>query len=459
MRKRREALNDTKVEQICDQILDLARNKLLVNLRFMSVPLSHHKRARYDGTFGTDGEHLFSNPLYVLQCYSQSQEELYHLYLHTLLHCIFIHPFVGANIEFRLWNLAADIAVENCIYDLNVSNTHSIKSSVQKSIISEISKSIKLLTAEKIYTWLKSSPLSEDVFRSWEEAFSYDDHRFWYSYYLSAQLEGNTSDRNDDGTETDDIEISLDRRTLSEAFWKRTSQQVQMDLEAFGKQQGTGAGALSQNLKEVNRERYDYRKLLKRFAVLGEVMKTNEDEFDYIYYVYRLTNYKKMPLIEPLEYKETKRIREFVIAIDTSGSVAGEEVQTFLQKTYNILKQEESYFSKINIHIIQCDADIQEDKVITTQKELDDYIRTIKLHGFGGTDFRPVFDYVDELIKNKTFNNLKGMLYFTDGYGVFPNRKPAYTVAFVFVRDDYEVPEVPGWAIKMILQKEDIYNI
>ena len=426
-------MNDTKVEQICDQILDLARNKLLVNLRFMSVPLSHHKRARYDGTFGTDGEHLFSNPLYVLQCYSQSQEELYHLYLHTLLHCIFIHPFVGANIEFRLWNLAADIAVENCIYDLNVSNTHSIKSSVQKSIISEISKSIKLLTAEKIYTWLKSSPLSEDVFRSWEEAFSYDDHRFWYSYYLSAQLEGNTSDRNDDGTETDDIEISLDRRTLSEAFWKRTSQQVQMDLEAFGKQQGTGAGALSQNLKEVNRERYDYRKLLKRFAVLGEVMKTNEDEFDYIYYVYGLTNYKKMPLIEPLEYKETKRIREFVIAIDTSGS--------------------------INIHIIQCDADIQEDKVITTQKELDDYIRTIKLHGFGGTDFRPVFDYVDELIKNKTFNNLKGMLYFTDGYGVFPNRKPAYTVAFVFVRDDYEVPEVPGWAIKMILQKEDIYNI
>ena len=452
-------MNDTKAEHICDQILDLARNKLLVNLRFMSVPLSHHKRAKYDGTFGTDGEHLFSNTFYVLQCYSQSQEELYHLYLHTLLHCVFIHPFVGVNIESRLWNLAADIAVENCIYDLNVSNTHSRKSSVQKSIVSEISKSIKLLTAEKIYTWLKGSPLSEDVFRSWEEAFSYDDHRFWYSYYLSAQLEGNTSDRNDDDTETDDIEISLDRRTLSEVFWKRTSQQVQMDLESFGKQQGTGAGALSQNLNEVNRERYDYRKLLKRFAVLGEVMKTNEDEFDYIYYVYGLTNYKKMPLIEPLEYKETKRIREFVIAIDTSGSVAGEEVQAFLQKTYNILKQEESYFSKINIHIIQCDADIQEDKIITSQKELDDYISTIDLHGFGGTDFRPVFDYVDELVRNKEFKNLKGLLYFTDGYGTFPNRKPDYSVAFVFVRDDYEVPDVPGWAIKLVLQKEDICNI
>ena len=341
-------MNDTKAEQICDQVLDLARNKLLVNLRFMSVPLSHHKRAKYDGTFGTDGEHLFSNPLFVLRCYSNSQEELYHLYLHTLLHCVFIHPFVGANIDARLCNLAADMAVENCIYDLNVSNTHSIKSSAQKSIISEISKSIKLLTAEKIYTWMKGSPLSEEMLRSWEEAFSYDDHSFWYSYYTVVQPAGNASDHNDLGKDTDDIEISLDRRTLSEAFWKRTSQQIQVGIESFGKQQGIGAGALSQNLQEVNRERYDYRRLLKRFAVLGEVMKTNEDEFDYIYYVYGLTNYKKMPLIEPLEYKETKRIREFVIAIDTSGSVAGEEVQTFLQKTYNILKQEESYFSKIN---------------------------------------------------------------------------------------------------------------
>jgi predicted metal-dependent peptidase len=52
-----------------------------------------------------------------------------------------------------------------------------------------------------------------------------------------------------------------------------------------------------------------------------------------------------MPLIEPLEYKEVRRIKDFVIAIDTSGSVSGEEVQTFLQKTYNILLQENSFFS------------------------------------------------------------------------------------------------------------------
>lgn len=40
-------------------------------------------------------------------------------------------------------------------------------------------------------------------------------------------------------------------------------------------------------------------------------MKANEDEFDYIYYVYGLTNYKKMPLIEPFCSFFLYRIPEF----------------------------------------------------------------------------------------------------------------------------------------------------
>ena len=39
--------------------------------------------------------------------------------------------------------------------------------------------------------------------------------------------------------------------------------------------------------------------------------------------------YGNVPLVEPLEYRDDKRIREFVIAIDTSGSVQGDIVQSF----------------------------------------------------------------------------------------------------------------------------------
>ncbi|MPN25129.1 hypothetical protein SDC9_172536 [bioreactor metagenome] len=99
---------------------------------------------------------------------------------------------------------------------------------------------------------------------------------------------------------------------------------------------------------------------------------------------------------------------------------------------------------------------IQEDAKITSQEEFDEYMKHMTLKGFGGTDFRTVFDYVNKLILEKEFLNLKGLIYFTDGYGDFPSQKPAYDAAFIFLRDDYENPEVPVWAIKLVLDEEDI---
>lgn len=63
---------------------------------------------------------------------------------------------------------------------------------------------------------------------------------------------------------------------------------------------------------------------------------------------------------------------------------------------------------------------------------------------------------MDQLNKEKRFWNLKGLLYFTDGYGTFPEHKPPYTTAFLFVEEGYEIPEVPPRAIKLVLQHEDI---
>ena len=242
--------------------------------------------------------------------------------------------------------------------------------------------------------------------------------------------------------------------------WTDIALRMQTELEVF-MLQGKGAGLLTQNLREVNRERYDYSEFLKKFAVRAEMMKLNPDEFDYNFYTYGFALYENMPLIEPLEYREVKRIREFVIAIDTSGSTSGSLVQTFVQKTYNILKSTESFFSKINLHIIQCDAEIQEDVKITTQQEFDAYLKQMQLHGLGGTDFRPVFAYVNHLVEKKEFDNLKGLIYFTDGYGSFPQKMPSYDTAFVFVENEQNPStsnnyEVPSWAMKLVLRKEEL---
>ena len=108
------------------------------------------------------------------------------------------------------------------------------------------------------------------------------------------------------------------------------------------------------------------------------------------------------------------------------------------------------------MHIIQCDHQVQRDTKITCKEDLDAFLANEKLSGFGSTDFRPVFAHVEELLAHKEFENLKGLLYFTDGYGVYPEKMPPYDVMFVFLDNGDKGPEVPPWAIKVLLDYEEL---
>lgn len=434
-----------KRNTLAREILNLSRDSLLVNLRFLDLSLSRFelfplKQEFPESCLGTDGRFLCYHPLSVLRCYREKPEVLTRNYLHMVFHCVFHHPFVAPQIDQDCWDLACDIAVENAINELNVKTMFCRRQQMQSVVIASLNTELNHLSAEKIYRYYKNLRLPPVQMQSLRDLFRGDDHFLWYLSPLERAALGLGA---------------LDRENEKQ-FWETAAQRMQVDLETFSRNRGNTAGSLTQNLKTVTREKFDYSDFLWHFSTLGEAMKINDDEFDYIFYTYGMEHYDRMPLIEPLEYKEVRRIKEFVIAIDTSGSVSGEQIQKFVQKTYNILKQQESFFTKINLHIIQCDAEIQEDVKITSQEEFDGYLERMQLHGFGGTDFRPVFSYVDQLITKKEFINLKGMIYFTDGFGVFPENMPPYHTAFVFVNDDYETPPVPVWAIKLILQSDEI---
>ena len=78
-----------------------------------------------------------------------------------------------------------------------------------------------------------------------------------------------------------------------------------------------------------------------------------------------------------------------------------------------------------------------------------------ELAGDGGTDFRPAFAYVTQLCEEKKFQNLRGLLYFTDGMGTYPARRPAYETAFLFLGDKFDDANVPPWAIKVVLDEDE----
>lgn len=465
-------------------ILNVSRNTLSIHLRFMNLAISRLRwlsipdavqempmlQPLLDETvLATEGTTIFYDPMALCKLYAADKNNGPRAYMHLILHGVFRHFKVKPSVLQPLWNLACDMAVEGVINDLNLPMLTNAQAAGQVQVLQQIAPRVNnLLTVEKIYAYLRMNPPSETEFARLKRLFSPDNHALWYAPTARvAMAEEQAAVDNGGGTsgtsqrgQQEDASTAQAQAALSALLqdWQHIAEQMQTDLETFHKQRGDEAGGMMQNLRAVNREKYDYTAFLKKFAVMGEAMRINDDEFDYVFYSYGLQLFpeKRMPLIEPLEYKNVKRIREFVIAIDTSGSVMGEQVQAFLQKTYNILQSTESFFSHINVHIIQCDEDIQEDIKITSREEFDHYLQTMAIKGLGGTDFRPVFQRVDEMIRDGEFANLKGLIYFTDGYGLFPERMPAYKTAFVFVEDGCEIPEVPVWAMKLVLTREEV---
>ncbi len=502
-----------KIKKVADKVMRSSKNSLIVHMRFLDSAINKLKLEPYEDFICVDGRAIKYNPKYILQLYTKDKNLVTRTYLHMILHCTFMHFYVGPQIKANLWDIACDIAVENILSELDKTEEYlQTEPDYERSLaLEKVKSNVKQMTAEKIYRWLQDADLEEEELEDLFVLFAYDDHACWYEHinkpqqlnkddfkdekedkpmmedpslppddeegegepepddegdYDDGQLEDEDSTNKEEATDGDSAgeeemedgnqQLTDDMEDLKEE-WEDVAKQMDLNLETFSKEAGGRVGDLLLNLKAVTRERYDYTEFLKKFASMGEKMMINDDEFDYIYYTYGLSLYENMPLIEPLEFKETNVVKEFVIAIDTSFSVHGDEVNAFLRKTYNILKATESFSSRINLHIIQCDVKIQHDEKITSQAELDRYMSDMLLYGFGGTDFRPVFEYVDELIQNKEFTDLKGLIYFTDGFGEFPQRAPAYKTAFAFISDDPLFdPVVPPWAIKLILDPNDI---
>lgn len=419
-----------KAEAIAREIWILSRDSIVVNMRFMDTALARLRPVPREGIgcAASDGTHIYYDSLYLLKQYQKEPSTVVRMYLHILLHHVFYHNYQYGRLEQEYWDLASDIAVENTIMELELPAASLEDDKERKDVLEVLKKQVKVLTADKIYKYLKINGLSQDARREWTRLFKQDEHVYW--------------------KEQEEI-------VISQKEWDKISQRIKADLKTFSRDK-TNAESLKANLEDATKERYNYADILSRFTVMGEELTVNDDEFDYIYYTYGLDTYGNIPLIEPLEYKDVKRIKEFAIVIDTSASCKGTVVQAFLQKTYEILKGRENFFQKINVHLIQCDNQVHSDTKITCQEDFEAFMKNGRLTGFGGTDFRPAFSYVDTLLEEGEFENFKGLIYFTDGYGIYPERMPSYDSMFVFLQEDERIPSVPPWAIKVVLDEEDL---
>ncbi len=474
--------------------LEACRNQLFFENRFLEQALFRLKWEEGGAVyFGSDGGCLYYSADYILKRYMQEPKQLMMDYLHTVMHCLYQHPFFVPQEQREYWDVAADIAVECILEEMSAEDIplfDTPQGQARRNTIKRIQDKINAMSAQKIFVFLlRNMPSDKDFLAFFGMSFAElcalfrrDEHRLWYAdestEESSTQQGGMQSKENsteqgeiqskessaekDDiqpkehRTRTDDRRIGRSQKQIQQV-WKGVAEQMLMDLQSFSRHtRGDLSGNMVKTLQKLTRENFDYSTFLLKFAArLEERMQTDMDEFDYVFYTYGLRLDKRMPLIEPLEYKDKYLLREFVIAIDTSGSCEGELVEKFLTKTYNILRQTESFTSKVNIHLIQCDAVIQEDVTIQSQQDLEEYIAHFTLKGFGGTDFRPVFEHIERMMESGAIQRLEGLLYFTDGYGIFPVKPPKYKTAFVFL-DQEENVKVPAWAMKVYIEEETL---
>lgn len=388
--------------EMCIKILELIQNELYVDFRYLDVAVSALTLTPNDSlrSTATDGISFFFPPEQILRVFRSNPLFLNRAVLHSVFHCIFRHLWIRGSRDPDLWNLSCDIAVEWIIDSFEKKSVKRALSGIRTNIYNDFRQYKIPITAANIYRYLLPDIADNpDRLNQLMMEFFTDDHRFWPkkpSTSPSAAKAGQS--------------------------WDKISRRMEQELNLRGDDSASGIDAMKTQIKE-GKSRRSYKDFLRKFTVLKEELHCDYDEFDLNYYSYGLRLYKNMPLIEPLESREVTKISEFVIVIDTSYSTNGPLVQKFLEETFQIIQERDSFFHKSQIRIIQCDNQVHSDTIIKEQRDIPKLLHNFELIGGGGTDFRPAFSYINKLLEDGEFQNLKGVLYFTDGKGIYPGKK------------------------------------
>jgi len=115
---------------------------------------------------------------------------------------------------------------------------------------------------------------------------------------------------------------------------------------------------------------------------------------------------------------------EMVGAVDTSGSMGQKEFDAAWSEFSDIIMN----CRPERMWLMSCDAKVHNVHDLPSYHDI--YMDRPEMRGGGGTDFRPVFEEIEERGIAPAV-----LVYFTDGYGTFPDEAPSYPVIWVMTED------------------------
>jgi len=199
----------------------------------------------------------------------------------------------------------------------------------------------------------------------------------------------------------------------------------------FAKARGLLPAGIERKFKDLLNPKMDWRDVLQKF--IAQLL-----PYDFTY----MKPHKKTASTGVYMPSVLKEDIELIIAIDSSGSISDEEYAQFLTEVTAIVLQ----YPQVKGTLLICDAKIQ--NVIELDASFDPY--SVKGGGYGGTSSIPVYEWIE---KEKD-NNIKLLIYFTDGWIDIPEKEPPFpTIWIVTPQGDTSVVERMPNAI--VIKMED----
>jgi predicted metal-dependent peptidase len=332
-------------------------------------------------TAATDGKSLFYCPAFID---TLTQEQITGLLAHEVLHCALGHIWRGEGKEHEAWNIAADYAI----------NENLTKTGFSLPPGALLDRQYYNLASEEVYNRLPKGGQSKGGTNPGKGTPS-----------------KNGSDPGKCGSVICPDKGETDKKQEIQAIWK---QAVQQAMEVT-KDMGTLPAELINKLQEVMDPPLPWYVLLRDF-----VERSARNDYSWSRPSPR---YFSQGVILPSLISE--ELSEVVIAIDTSGSTQA-ILGRFANEVSGVLQ---AYKTKIKV--IYCDSVIHKVEEYSTE-DLPIQLNPI---GGGGTDFRPVFDYIA-----KEGDSPACLLFLTDLYGPFPTQGPDYPVMWITPTQKVEAP-------------------
>jgi len=374
-------------------------------------------------TAATDGSNIY------LDCNFYSQldgEERIFLLAHEVWHCVFLHFVRRQNRDMQRWNIAADLEIQFAMDREIMKNPCPLP----------YRPSWTELNAEEIYDRILPKDKAGDFGDVHLEKGSVGDEvpglaKGKKEKDKGEKRKGHGGDSSDEEKgEKGSADLVMDP-DYSPYFVpdivERTRARVVSAARQVERMRGTLPGNLQKLLTEMLEPKLRWQELLAQFVTTCYAGKRR--------WLPPSRRHVSQGLYLPS--LRTERLRA-VIAIDTSGSTY-EELPQFFSELSALLTS----FGDYDLTVLQCDTIIQQIEHFSGQNPLPANHKW-KAKGFGGTDFRPVFDYLQK--HPEIEHDL--LIFFTDGAGSCPKSPPQYPVLWILCQDG-ELPVNWGSVIKL----------